>query len=80
MTPSTFAAILKAATTPAKIKTVVQPRATSAELFFLDTMTESDTLRIQLSRAWWQSGKPGPYPRNPVGHDPPQAQHHLSTS
>jgi hypothetical protein len=51
MTPAAFAAILKAATTPTKIKTVVQLQATRAELFFLHTMTEPDALRIQLSRA-----------------------------
>jgi hypothetical protein len=51
MTPATFAAILNAAATRTKIKTVVQPRAATVELFFLHTMTEPDALRIQLSRA-----------------------------
>jgi hypothetical protein len=46
-----IAAILNAATTQTKIKTVVQVQAASAELFFLHTRTEPEALRIELSRA-----------------------------
>jgi hypothetical protein len=46
-----IAAVLNAATTRTKIKTVIQVQAAHAEMFFLHTRTAPEALRIALSRA-----------------------------
>jgi hypothetical protein len=47
----TIAAVLNALTTRTRIKTVLRIQAGASEVFFLNTETEPEQLRIQLSRA-----------------------------
>jgi hypothetical protein len=45
------AALMNSLTTRTRIKTIVRMQASGAELFFLNTATQPEALRIQLSRA-----------------------------